>query len=191
MNGTSPAPGWYPDGVTPAVLRWFDGAAWTEHVTPDPATALAPALAHLEPEPAPGTRPFGAAPGFRPGQGPSVFDQVTESPAFQHRLAQEAAAIRRRAAAWFWAGLLVLTAVGALGIAIDALTEVWIVGGIAGGFALVWSIRDFRLAAFRGARPLSVAARALGTVALLGAVAVYGTVPLNTVQQVQEMIAEM
>jgi hypothetical protein len=27
----SVAPGWYDDGVTPAIERWYDGAAWTEH----------------------------------------------------------------------------------------------------------------------------------------------------------------
>ncbi len=37
----SVAPGWYEDGYTPGVLRWWDGAGWTERTKPVPATPTA------------------------------------------------------------------------------------------------------------------------------------------------------
>lgn len=38
-----PPPGWYDDGVTADLQRWFDGTDWTEHTRPLPESALRPA----------------------------------------------------------------------------------------------------------------------------------------------------
>jgi hypothetical protein len=32
----NPPAGWYPNDRSPGLLRWFDGAAWTEHTQPVP-----------------------------------------------------------------------------------------------------------------------------------------------------------
>ncbi|NTW39680.1 MAG: DUF2510 domain-containing protein [Cellulomonadaceae bacterium] len=50
MTAPTVAPGWYHDGVTFGSLRWFDGAQWTEHVTPDiSAGAAAPVVGGWNP----------------------------------------------------------------------------------------------------------------------------------------------
>lgn len=55
-----PAPGWYDDGVTPDVQRWFDGRDWTEHTRPLPESVLRAGLA-VRPAGAT-TAPHGATP---------------------------------------------------------------------------------------------------------------------------------
>jgi len=46
VNGQTVVPaGWYDDGSTPGVVRWYDGTAWTEHVRPLEGPPAAPSTA--------------------------------------------------------------------------------------------------------------------------------------------------
>ncbi|WP_188111247.1 DUF2510 domain-containing protein [Nocardioides antri] len=71
MPGPTPSqPGWYPDNN--GTMRWYDGAAWTDHVQPGSAgPAEATVVSGAPPEP---TRPLGqheGPPGWQGGQPPS------------------------------------------------------------------------------------------------------------------------
>lgn len=45
------APGWYDDGYTPDVVRWWDGQGWTERTSPVPAVQM-PAVPAVQVSPA-------------------------------------------------------------------------------------------------------------------------------------------
>lgn len=72
MSG--PAAGWYPHPHDPAMLRWWDGDAWTEHVQPKPSTTPMPSPAPLGEDSAATT--FGTASGL------SASGWDTSAPAF-------------------------------------------------------------------------------------------------------------
>lgn len=68
ISRVSVAPGWYDDGYNPDVLRWWDGAGWTERTTPVPATpATAPRV----------SAPAAPVPGVHE---PSVHEPVVHEP---------------------------------------------------------------------------------------------------------------
>jgi hypothetical protein len=53
---TAPAAGWYPDPASPNSSRWWDGAAWTDHVQPAVMAAV-PQVAEVAQIPEPARRP--------------------------------------------------------------------------------------------------------------------------------------
>ncbi len=71
-----PAAGWYADYVSSALLRWWDGSAWTDHTMPAPAAAP-PGVPTFEAAPAVGGT---AAPAFGGTAAPAFGG--TDAPAF-------------------------------------------------------------------------------------------------------------
>jgi len=161
---TLPPAGWYDDGATVGVLRWFDGSAWTEHTKP-----TQPSIPAVEPAP---TSTFGHLPTGRLGQSLNLADRVVEGVEYQRNRLDDALALRRRGFWLFGAALLILLVTGAIGIAMRGADTIWYVGAAGAAFLCVRAWRDYQNGTFRGAPALTTTSWVLAGAALVTALGV-------------------
>jgi hypothetical protein len=183
--GSLPAAGWYDDGTTPGVVRWFDGSTWTEQTRPTAPTVPVPAVV------TPPISTFGSLPTGRLGQSLNLADHVTEGAEYRRNRRDDALALRRRGFAQFGGALVILPVTGAVGIAMHGADTVWYVGVAAAVFLGIRAWHDYRNATFRGAPVLTATAWVAASVALVMALVVLAAGPVISLHQLAQDLHDL